>query len=225
MPKIGTYEFPLLDIDTVEKYLRELGKVVRAGEEIGVDEAADAMKVHGGRFNTAIASLEYYGLADRSRGKIVITELGDRLAHPDPGEAGKVKSGIIQGSNIFRDIFEQYGLSPAEEQIRILLRRKGDVERKEAEKQAINVLKTYKKVAKYFSTAEKPKKPIFGEGIGRREAIMVDVFDAKVDDVYLQLPKTLGAIRRAKRLLDILEEEVRETKPKKEKEVRPQEKK
>jgi hypothetical protein len=213
MPKAGTYSYPINDIDSVIAKLRRLYDVVK-NDIIDRGNAADSlgMALHGGAFANLISDMEKYGLVLTGAGNVTITDAGKLALFGTPTEAEKIKSDAVTKIDLFREIYQTYGMTPTSEQIKAFLRQKATPDPSEAQKIAPKVDTIYKKVSKYIVSAESPQAaptPLSEGGSGRREITKTESksqpLKVQFGDVYIQVPADANSLESIKLAIDTLE--------------------
>lgn len=160
MPKAGRYEFPFYDIDAALEKLRKAHENLRE-DEMDRSVVADTlgMAMMGGGFAYLVSSMEKYGFIKTGGGKLRITDLGKVALYGEEKEKERAKTEAIMNVELFKDLYEQYGLDITEEHIRAFLRQKALVDIVKAQKLAPTIDKIYKNVANYIVTADKLERP------------------------------------------------------------------
>lgn len=208
--RAGKYRFPDRGIEKAANYVRQILKTCPG--KVGKEVVADAlgMSATSGAFFVTLASLSYYGLAEVGAGKVAITDSGKKIRSPNPSEVDEAKTEAIGRIEIFKEIYKEYGANATEEQLRVILREKGGVERLEAEKKAPELLKVYKEATPYLKFAEHPKKPTIGTGISRGEIMPVEQMqiELRAGEFYQKIPYSIEGINMAKSMLDFLEKQI-----------------
>lgn len=152
MPKAGTYDYPTRDLDDCVSYLRKAREV--GGQQILTREGfatAIGQSVKGGGFGLLVGSMSAYGLVDTGGGNIRTTDLGEQVIFGEPEEKRKGMEVAVRNVKLFADIFERFGGSPTDDQLRIFLREKANVAISEATELAGEVGKLLKKNLPYLT--------------------------------------------------------------------------
>ncbi|MEM3637600.1 MAG: hypothetical protein QXX17_03250 [Conexivisphaerales archaeon] len=199
MVKVGRYDMPRIDIDDA------VGRLQKARTNIGgrvakreVFAEAMGLKGVGGQTSHVISAMAIYGLVETGSGEVRITDLGELTLFGDPNEANQSKAKAIWNVELFREIYQTYGIRPTDEQLRAFLRQKAMI----TDLQQIPILaerigKLLIKHLPYASLAERPQAPAptegAGEAIGRREIEKVaeqptDVIEIRYGKYQLRIP-------------------------------------
>lgn len=216
MPKVGTYVYPINDIDAVLSKLKRLYDVVKADE---VDRSVVAeslgMAERGGGFTNLISDMEKYGFIHTGSGKVTITDMGKLALFGTPPEVDNAKASAVTNIDLFEELHQLYGISPNVEQIKAFLRQKAIVDVVEAQKVAPRIDKMYKKVSKYITSAEEPQmvppptSEVSGAGNGRGEIMIPETktqpLKVQFGDVYIQVPADANSLESIKLAIDTLE--------------------
>ena len=227
MPKAGKYDFPFYDVDSMVKKLKQVRETAGI-DTVKRETVAETLHMakKGGGFTYLIAAMENYGLIQTGGGNITLTERGKLAVFGEPREIEQAKQQAVLNVELFRDIAKQFGKNPQDDQIKIFLREKANVEIAKAQKIAPRVTTIYKKVSKYITSAEKlapptqePKVgvPSFGRSdqIMQPEPSVVELLKIQFGDVYIQIPsdaKSLDSIKLAKDALEFMEKRLMEQK-------------
>jgi len=220
LPKAGKYDYPFFDIDHCIDKLRQYHEVLKIDEVTRqiVAETLD-MKMRGGGFANLISAMDKYGLVTTGRGNITITDLGKKILYGEAHEVERTKKQAVSNIDLFRELYEQYGDSINQEQIRAFLRQKGNVDISKAQKIAEKVDKIYKNVSNYIVTAKKLAPPSEtssqAPSFGRREVTTEsgkEPLKVQKGGLYIEIAsdnETLENIQSAKNLLTFWENELR----------------
>lgn len=219
MPKVGTYEYPLYDVDFVLERLKKVYDVVREDEiQRSVMAETLGMSERGGAFANIVSSLKILGLVETGRGKVVITELAKIAIYGTDAERESMIAESVTRIDLFREIYEQYGREVTNEQIIAFLRQNANVDVIKARNSALKISKIYKKMSKYIKSAETPEQAPRAEpiGVGRRDEIIPPTkvssppLKIQYGEVYIQIPPNdLEAIALAKQALEFMENIIR----------------
>lgn len=228
MPKAGRYDYPFFDLDSCIDKLREFHKLAQ------VDQATRSifaetlkMSMTGGGFVNLISSMEKYGLIETGSGSVTITGVGKTILYGEKSEMEQLKKKAVSNIDLFRELYEQYGKNVTEEQIRVFLRQKANVDISKAQKKAKSVDTIYKKVLNYIVPAQKlgPASGVktFGLGSGRRETsteteLGKEPLKIQKGGLYIEIPsdaQMLENIEYAKDFLIFMEQKLKgKTEPK-----------
>lgn len=216
MPKAGKYVFPVYDLDACTDKLRMLHENIKS-DQTTRSVAADALNMaeRGGAFLYLVASMENFGLIQTGEGNITVTDLGKILIYGEPREVDQAKSKAVTNVALFREIASKYGKNPQEEQIKLFLRQKANVDIAKAQKIAPKVDKIYKKVSNYITSAERlappTKEPMtMAPSLGRREPTVepqltkTELLKIQFGDVYIQVPSGINSLESIKLAKDAL---------------------
>lgn len=220
MTRIGVYDFPTFDLDSILKKLQDAHRMIGLDEmDRGNIALSLNMSPRGGGFAYIISDMEKYGLIETSRGTVRITDLGKVMMYGTPIEKEEAKKRAISRINLLSEIFAQFGANVTEEQIRAFLRQKANVDVVKAQKYAENVYKIYKKVAIYITPAKLPEQVnIEPADTGRSEPVVApdirsQFLKIQFGDVYIQIPPDdLKAISMAKDALEFMENKIKNEK-------------
>lgn len=215
MPKAGKYDYPFFDLDSCIDKLREYHKIVQVDETTRVIMAETLhMSMAGGGFVNLISSMEKYGLIDTGSNNVKITSSGKSILYGEPSEIQQVKKKAVSNIDLFRELYEQYGKDAQQEQIRVFLRQKANVDISKAEKMAKSIDIIYKKVLNYITSTQKLSSTS-GVGSGRRETITdteKEPLKIQKSGLYIEIasdPKQLENIEDAKEMLIFWEQRLR----------------
>jgi hypothetical protein len=221
MPKIGKYDFPTFDIDSV------LEKLDAAHKTIGIQEMDREniaislnMAPRGGGFAYLISDMEKYGLVEMGHGKVKITNLGMEAIYGSLKEREEAKNKAVGRIGLLSELFSQFGSNITEEQIRAFLRQKAEIDVMKAQKMAEKVYKIYKRVAIYITPAKLPEQASLEPAdMGRSEPVVAPTeiksqfLKIQFGDVYIQIPPDdLKAISMAKDALEFMENRIKSEK-------------
>jgi hypothetical protein len=174
MPKAGKYDYPFFDLDSCIEKLREYHQVIKTDETSRAIVAETLhMSMKGGGFVNLISSMEKYGLIETGKKNVTITDFGKAILAGEATEIEQNKRKAVSKIDLFRELYEQFGRDIQQEQIRLFLRQKADVDIFEATKMAKNIDTIYKKVVNYIiPTKQSQGKGFRVIGFGRREENM-----------------------------------------------------
>jgi len=229
LPKAGKYDYPFFDLDACIDKLREYYEIVRT-DETRREYVAETlgMSIKGGGFAYLVSSMEKYGLVQTGGGNVTITQSGKTILYGEQSESGLARRKAVSNIDLFRELYEQYGESINQEQIRAFLRQKANVDISKAQQIAEKVDTIYKKVSNYIIPAKRLAPPSESvsriPSIGRREMVMQteigkDPLKIQKGGLYIEISSdasTLENIEHAKDLLVFWENKLR-NKQKKEK--------
>ncbi len=212
MPKAGTYDYPIRNLDDCIEHLRKARDTVK--DRVMTRETfaqAIGQSVKGGGFGVLVGALADYGLVDTGGGQIKTTALGEKILYGEADERMKAKQTAVRNVLLFADIYDKFGENPSEEQLRIFLRDKAKVEISEANMLAAEIGKLLKTNLPYLKPApsggggEKPKVPT--DMIGRLETNEYGIMNIK-DELSLNLAiKLLTEIRKVRQWKETTEQE------------------
>jgi hypothetical protein len=175
LPKAGKYDYPFFDLDACIEKLQQYYAVVKT-DETSRELVAETLEMSktGGGFVNLISSMEKYGLIETGKKNVTVTELGKSILFGEGSEKEQMKKKAVSRIDLFRELYEQFGIDVTQEQIRAFLRQKGNVDISKAPKMAENIDTIYKKVSNYIIPAQKlgPTETgikTFGLSSGRRE--------------------------------------------------------
>lgn len=222
MPRVGTYAYPLYDVDFVLIRLKKVYEVFRE-DKINRSVMAETinMKASGGAYANIISSLKKYGLVETGKGNVVITELAKMAMYGNDIERESAINEAVSKIELFTNIYKQFGLEVNDEQIIAFLRQKANVDIIKARNDAPKITKIYKKMARYIKSVEAPKQAprLEATGIDRREIITppADVrsqpLKIQYGDVYIQVPPNdLKALALAKQAIEFMENVIKNEK-------------
>lgn len=160
MVKLGDYHLPFKSLDSCISYLtiaHNKLKIFSIKREQFA--SANGIKPTGGGFGLIVGSLPMYGLAETGDGYIRYTDLAQKILFGRELEKEELKNKAVRNVRLFSEIYERYGNNPDDEQLRLFLREKANVDISKEGKIAEEVGKLFKKNVVYM-------KPIGGESIG-----------------------------------------------------------
>jgi len=214
MPKAGKYDYPFFDLDSCIDKLREYHKIVQTDETTRVIMSETLhMSMTGGGFVNLISSMEKYGLIETGSNNVKITSFGKAILYGEPSEIQQAKKKAVSNIDLFRELYEQYGKDAQQEQIRVFLRQKANVDISKAEKIAKSIDIIYKKVLNYIVPAQKLGFPSLGSG--RRDPITEttkEPLKIQKSGLYIEIasdPKQLENIEDAKEMLIFWEQRLK----------------
>jgi hypothetical protein len=151
MPKAGTYDYPVDDLD------RCVDKLVKARKTSNMQvmkretfASSIPLSQKTSAFGSLVGSMVYYGLVDTGGGQIRVTELGETIVYGEPAEVSKAKAQAVRSVLLFADIYDKFGNNPTDEQVKIFLREKANVELSKAGEVAGEVGKLLKSNLQYL---------------------------------------------------------------------------
>jgi hypothetical protein len=177
MPKAGRYDFPMIALDDTIERLRKIVDVSKANV-IKRDQAAEilGMKHRGGWTGSLFGAMAQWGLVDTGENQLRVTELARKILYGEPNEVNEAKTEAVKRIEIFADIFQQYGDTITDEQLRTFLRQKAFVDISEVQSLANEVGKIYKKVAMYLRpVAQVPKAEVPKLSVENGESILLEI--------------------------------------------------
>lgn len=204
--RIGNFTIPLFRISS----LIEPTKIVYEkypDREVSQDALAALLghKSKSGGFLYKLASLRAYGLLE-GRGNVRITEIGKTLTHPAP-EANvyeAAKEAILK-IPLWKELYPIIGVEPPVKDFWADLSKIEGISVPESKNKEENVRKAYIGDMSYIKSLKK---------LGEEEKLPPEVPPKEglerisFGDVIVQVPRDPKAIDRAKKLLDILKEEI-----------------
>ena len=152
MPKAGKFEYPKRDLDECIRHLVKASEMKEI--EFTRETFADALDLapSGGGFGALVGSMAQYGLIATGAGNIVITELGKDIVHGEPEDIVKSKSRAIRKIQIFSEIYDRFGTSLNEKQLRMFLRQRAGVDISEVSRIASELHNILHKNFQHLST-------------------------------------------------------------------------
>jgi hypothetical protein len=219
--KIGIYSIPRFRLPKLIDATRKIYDGIK-GNEVEPEVVAHLLGLSpaSGGFKQKLADLRSYGLIT-GRGKVKVTELGKKITYPD-SEHDKYEAHVqlLRNIPLWNEIYEKYGVSIPRSNFWVDLSKITGVEAPEAKNKEDLIRKAYMDDVKYLKPVEKPISLSKGEAIGRRLETMEvgiekvpqapsSVEELRMGDIRIWLPKAniQSAIRKAKKLLAIYEEE------------------
>lgn len=112
---------------------------------------AIGQSVKGGGFGLLVGSMSAYGLVDTGGGNVRITDLGEKVLYGESDEKRNSIEKAVRNVKLFADVFDRFGRSPSEDQLRIFLRESANVAIPEATELASEVGKLLKKNLPYLT--------------------------------------------------------------------------
>jgi len=213
MPKAGRYDYPTRDLDHCISALQKAHDTAKQyvmtrdvfGQAIG-------MSPKGGGFNVLVGSMAMYKLIETGEGEIRFTDLAKNILHGEADEKADAKAKAVRNVILLGDIYDTYGSNPTDEQLRVFLRTKANVDISEASQLASEVGKLFKKVANYLRPVTNATMET-GSG-GEKKELKEESFESNTiteeyklgGGIEIKLPKenTTQAWNKAKRALDII---------------------
>jgi hypothetical protein len=149
MPKIGTYDYPNIDLDEAIGYLKIL-KDKFAGDSKRETFSQEIGK-KGGWFNMIVGSMNGYCLIETDRGRIRIGNLGKKILHGlTDAEVNDAKMEAVNKYRLFRELTERYPNGATLEQFQIFLRDVGNVDLEIVKTESSKTYKVYSAISKYL---------------------------------------------------------------------------
>jgi hypothetical protein len=158
MPKAGSYDYPSRDLDDCLSYLRRARESLRSREMSREGFARSlGQSSSGGGFGKLIGAMTDYALIETGRSRITTTELGEQILYGTENEqrAGRDKS--VRKVRLFSELFRKFGATPSDDQLRMFLRDKADLEIAVAKTVAEEIGKLMRKNAPYFLESREEK--------------------------------------------------------------------
>ncbi|KYK35695.1 MAG: hypothetical protein AYK18_02925 [Theionarchaea archaeon DG-70] len=221
MGKIGNFQYPNLRLNQAIGIIDII--VHNYKGEISLDGLSQELKMKktGGGFISKVSSLKLYGLIT-GKSKLTVTDIGKTiLLSPVPDEIEKAKSKAYSNIQLFKKIFQKSsGKIPEKDRFQIILRDLTETDLMEVKAKTGKILKLYEEAAKYLKgtneqgISEKPMSAL------RTEIPSEEFIDARVGDVYVKFPRKEQSISIARKLIDMMEEQLefkKKTPPKEEK--------
>lgn len=199
MAKLGNYNLPFKSLDNCISYLsiaHDKLKIFSIKREQFA--SANGIKPSGGGFGLIVGSLPMYGLAETGDGYIRYTDLAQKILFGQDLEKEQLKNKSVRNVRLFADIYDRYGDNPTDEQLRLFLREKAEVEISKEGKTAEEVGKLFKKNVVYLkSDGGESTGMKFGTGIAPpagNVAFTVTASNLRIDvdsPIKIELVKTL----------------------------------
>ena len=154
MPKAGTYDYPIKDLDDSISYLEQAHKVAHSlvMKREGFAKALN-MAASGGGFGMIVGTLGMYGLIETGEGDIRFTDLAQKLLFGTAKEKESLKNQAVRNIRLFAEIVDRFHQSPTEEQLRFFLREKANLEVAKEAKVAEEVGKLFYRNVKYLQSS------------------------------------------------------------------------
>lgn len=164
MAKLGNYHLPFKSLDSCISYLNIAHEKIK-DFSIKREQFASANRIKstGGGFGLIVGSLPMYGLAETGDGYIRYTDLAQKILFGRELEKEDLKNKAVRNVRLFSEIFDRYGESPTDEQLRLFLRDKAEVEISKEGKIAQEVGKLFKKNVQYL-------RPMRGENMDMKKS-------------------------------------------------------
>lgn len=153
MVKLGDYHLPFKSLDSCISYLtiaHNKLKIFSIKREQFA--SANGIKPTGGGFGLIVGSLPMYGLAETGDGYIRYTDLAQKILFGRELEKEELKNKAVRNVRLFSEIYERYGNNPDDEQLRLFLREKANVDISKEGKIAEEVGKLFKKNVAYIKS-------------------------------------------------------------------------
>ena len=148
MVKAGNYVYPIKELDDCVDLLKKANDL---SKEISFtrDQFAEVvgLSAKGGNFANIISACNMYGLVDVGDGYIRYTDITKLILHGTNDEKTNARSRAVRNVPLFSELYDKYDGSPNDEQIRLHLRGKGNVDISEVNHHAKTVSKLFNKIA------------------------------------------------------------------------------
>jgi hypothetical protein len=151
LPRAGSYEYPLHDLDKVVERLRIAHDKTKS-LSVTRDTFAEALNYSQktGPFGTLVGAMGHYGLITTGDGYIRYTDLCKQILFGNPQEVSEAKSKAVRNVKLFGDMFDRLEGDPTEDQIRLFLKERASVDISLASSLSLEIGKIFKKVSRYI---------------------------------------------------------------------------
>ena len=191
MPLLGAYAYPLRDLDEVIEMAIHLAEL---GGKTSLSAFARKMKMseRGGAFLYRVAALVDYGVAERVKGELRLTQLGQRLAKPiDDEDLAKAKVEAFFNVPLFKKLHEIVGnRTPEDSDLMAHLINITGQDRISVSKALPHIRRIYRKAVSFLpSIAGPPAKPEeVAELPPARPTIPVPTFNVEKGVLVIRIP-------------------------------------
>lgn len=224
--QIGKYTIPRFRL--YPKLVEDTRKIYEkfSGEETEVEYVAHLLgqSVKSGSFLQKMADLRSYGLVEgKGTGKVKVSDMGKKLTYGLDTERMEALEKVIRTIPLWSILLDKFGVTLPTSKFWVDLAKITGLEAPDAQKMEDLVRKAYMDDVRYLRPVEKPVTSVSGEATGRSEGMEAQTREAvtligptpggieelRLGDIRIWLPKAelKSAIRKAKKLLEIAEEE------------------
>lgn len=233
MEKIGDFEYPVLA--SFADAISITNEALKRGGIISIKDTAEKLgyaikqgQAVSGTIYKRLDDLCMFGLLKRERGGLRATNLGQDALHPhDKLKASTGKAAALRKIPIINKAYNELnGKIPEREAFSANLEKLTSVSWLEAQKHAQSLRKLFIEAFSYLRSAEGlPPLVQVGESEARGEIKMPEVsaplesssFDIRAGEIFIRIPKTKKALIKARKLLDLFEDEIEDKELQKEK--------
>ncbi len=205
MGKIGSYQYPDLKLG---ESIEIVSKIINNFKgEITLDGLAEMlrMKKSGGGFIIKVSSLRQYNLVGGGQ-KLIATDLAKRIVlSPSQVEKENAKAEAYLNIQLFKDLNEKCDKNTSKMDFDIILKELTKADLLEIKNKSAAIYKLFLEASSYNKTESK-KIGVFPLGISS------DYIEANVGEIYIKVPKSKEQIEMARKLLDMLENQISEKK-------------
>jgi hypothetical protein len=216
MGKIGSFEYPDLNVSEAIRITETLVKDFQS-KATDLDNFAKAIghkTYNSGAFYNKLADMRKYGLMDKR--EVEATPLAEIIAHPkDNAERQEAINKMISNIALFERLKERLKTkNPALEQFKTQLIEVSQ-DRNKGSKEAEKIRKIY--IEALSHTNENVETSKDNRGSSQRNPrqkgnLGEDMINANIEDVYIEMPRTLEAVEIAKQMINILETKIKSSK-------------
>jgi len=229
MSKIGNYEFPDTRFRTILKAIEVLVTTLKGKVEQEENYAKAMKQSQSGGFIQKLSDLRKYGLIGK-RGGIEATELAKKIVKPyTEQEKKEALDETIRNVKLWVDLHNRIGEEEVtEEQFKIPLSELTN-DRDKIDKLNSAIFNSYNEIKKYLlpEKGEKSEKYLSDDidnntvaknsennpQLRKQKTKLPDtMINANIEDVYIEMPRTLEAIEIAKQMINILETKIKSSK-------------
>jgi hypothetical protein len=186
MPKAGIYDYPSKDLETCVMMLKKGHDKLKSLSMVrDIFAGALDMSPKTGPFGMLVGAMVYYGLVNTGDGYVRYTDIAKTILFGEPNEVSKSKKQAVKRVQLFADIHARFGTRVTEEQLRLFLREKANVDIPDAPIQALEVSKLYNKVGYFLDYHDEETSPTM-EDNGKMDR-MVDSTDNLIEYEHYKL--------------------------------------
>ncbi|MFH1425619.1 MAG: hypothetical protein ABIG28_02735 [archaeon] len=235
MSKIGNYEFPDTRFRTILKAIEVLVTTLKGKVEQEENFAKAMKQSQSGGFIQKLSDLRKYGLIGK-RGGIEATELAKKIVKPyTEQEKKEALNETIRNVKLWVDLYNGIGEEEVtEEQFKIHLSELTN-DRDKIDKLNSAIFNSYNEIKKYLLSeqGEKSEKYLSDDidnntvaknsgnnpqSRKQKTNLPETMINANIEDVYIEMPRTLESVEIAKQMINILETKIKSSKKEADKE-------
>ena len=117
VPRLGAYTYPAYDLTKIREAVKAIAEL---GGKTTLSALAQRIKMSekGGAFMYLVAALSDYGVANRTKNLISLTELGEKIAKPiDEDELRRALTTAFFNVELFKKLYEKAGNTVPEDHV------------------------------------------------------------------------------------------------------------